>query len=159
PTAAVHADLARYALVQLMLPGDVNRDGKVDIADVSAMMNALDDLNAYEASHNLTNVQIQQFADLNGDGRLTDADIQGLIDLLANGGGTGGGSITAVPEPPPLMLLAAAGVILIAFRARYLARLSVVRPSGSLLEIVARRKRRVDAAQRIRVPGKLTVEP
>jgi phospholipase/lecithinase/hemolysin len=45
PTTTVQAELAQYALVQLMLPGDINRDGKVNTADVSAMMSALVNLN------------------------------------------------------------------------------------------------------------------
>ena len=38
PTTTVHADLAQYALVQLRLPGDIDRTGHVDVGDVSAMM-------------------------------------------------------------------------------------------------------------------------
>lgn len=94
------------------LPGDMNRDGLVNIADVSAMQTALADLNAYQATHGpgsgaLSNLQLQQIGDLTDDNLVTNADIQGLIILLANGGLTvdGGGSLAAVPEPSSLVLL------------------------------------------------------
>ena len=99
PTTTVQAELAQYALVQLMLPGDINRDGKVNTADVTAMMSAMTDLNDYEALHNLTNQQLLSIADLNHDNRVTNADVQSLVTLLANGGGTGSGAIDVVPEP------------------------------------------------------------
>jgi autotransporter-associated beta strand protein len=91
------------------LPGDVNRDGRVDAADVSALMSALADLSTYQATHGigggaLTNQQLLQITDLDGDGAVTNADVQALIDLLANGLGSGGGSVTAVPEPATMVL-------------------------------------------------------
>jgi len=93
------------------LPGDINRDGHVDVADVAALMAALADLNKYQSTNSLTNQQLVEIGDLTGDGRVTNTDIQGLMVLLANGGG--GGSLTAVPEPAALSLavLGALGVL------------------------------------------------
>jgi hypothetical protein len=90
-----------YELLPLL--GDVNRDGHVDAADISALMTALTDLKGYEGS--LTDAQLAEFADLAGDGKVDNADLQGLISYLANGGG---GSLTAVPEPSSLGLAAIA---------------------------------------------------
>jgi phospholipase/lecithinase/hemolysin len=104
PTATVHAELAQYALVQLMLPGDVNRDGFINIADVSALEGALTDLSKYQSSNNLTSTQLTSIDNLNSDNLVTNTDLQGLIDLLANGGGTGGGALNAVPEPSAMVL-------------------------------------------------------
>jgi phospholipase/lecithinase/hemolysin len=108
PTATVHAELAQYALVQLMLTGDVSRDGHVDVGDVAAVMEALVDLNGYETSHSLTNQQTLDVADVNGDKTVNNADLERLICLLANGGGTGSSAatLTAVPEPASIVLLA-----------------------------------------------------
>ena len=71
-----------------LLPGDFNRDGHVDVADISAMLGALVDLKGYELSHGLTDAQLQVIGDLDGDFQLTNADIQPLLDLLSGGSGT-----------------------------------------------------------------------
>jgi len=70
------------------------------------MQTALADLNAYQATQGpgggaLSNSQLQQIGDLTDDHLVTNADIQGLIVLLANGGLAldGGASLAAVPEP------------------------------------------------------------
>jgi hypothetical protein len=97
------------------LPGDVDLDGHVNIADASALMSALSDLTTYQSTHGpggsaLTNQQLLQIADLDGDGTVTDADVQGLINLLANGagsvalGGSGGDALNPVPEPSAMVL-------------------------------------------------------
>jgi hypothetical protein len=88
------------------LPGDVNRDGRVDAADIAAMENALADLSAYQSAKGLSIAQLLAIGDLDGDGQVTNADVQGLINLLANGGGSG--SLTAVPEPATWLLAAIA---------------------------------------------------
>jgi len=91
-------------LVNLLLPGDLNDDGRVDVADISAMMGALADLDGYELSHGLSATDLLVVADLNGDNQVTSADIQGLINLLANS------DTVAIPEPPSFAL-AAIGVL------------------------------------------------
>jgi hypothetical protein len=101
--------------------GDINRDGRVDVADISAMMTALADLSTYQAIHGpgggpLTQQQLLLIADLDSDGAVTNADLQRLINLLANGGGSG--SVTAVPEPSGLALAALATFAVTAVRLR-----------------------------------------
>ncbi len=93
--------------------GDFNRDGLVTVADISAMMQALTDLKTYQATYSLTNAQLIEIGDLDGSGQVTDADLQALINLLANGGGNG--SLTVVPEPGSIVLLGL-GVLAIALR-------------------------------------------
>jgi hypothetical protein len=89
----------------LMFPGDINRDGKVTVADISALMSALSDLNGYRAAKNLTDPQqFLEVADVNGDGAVNNADLQALISIVANN--PAGGGALAVPEPASLILLA-----------------------------------------------------
>jgi autotransporter-associated beta strand protein len=88
------------------LPGDVDRNGQVTAADLGAMLSALTDLNAYQATHGsaggaLSSQQLTQILDLTGDNQITNADIQGLINYLS----TGNGSYVAVPEPSSLVLI------------------------------------------------------
>jgi T5SS/PEP-CTERM-associated repeat protein len=96
------------------LPGDFDRDGHVNVADIAAAELALTDLDGYKAAHgNMTNAQLVSLGDLDGDGLVTSADVQGLIDLLANGGGVGApSSATAVPEPSAIILLTLGGLLL-----------------------------------------------
>lgn len=83
--------------------GDINRDSIVDVADISAMMSALTDLSKYQTTSNLDSAQLLLVANLNNDNFVNNADIQGLINLLANNSSSG--SLTAVPEPTSLMLV------------------------------------------------------
>jgi hypothetical protein len=95
--------------------GDLNLDGSASVTDIAAFMTALANLPSYQAAHNLTDDQTLALGDLDGDQKVTNADLQGLIDLLANAGG--GGTLTSVPEPAGLWLGAiGATVILIRWR-------------------------------------------
>ena len=104
------------------LPGDINRDGKVTVADVSALMTAISDLNAYQAANpDLANNPqlLLQVLDVNGDGNIDNTDIQALIDLAANNAsGGGGGQLTAVPEPATLSLCGMGFSVLAVLRIR-----------------------------------------
>jgi hypothetical protein len=96
--------------------GDVNQDGVVNAADVSALMAALANLNAYKAgtatyagTGNLIrpttawdNSQLIYVADTNYNDVVDNGDVQALISYIANGG-TGG--LTAVPEPGSFVLM------------------------------------------------------
>jgi autotransporter-associated beta strand protein len=98
------------SVVETFLLGDLNRDGRFDVADILAMEQALIDLPAYQASNGLSAAQLLLVGDMDGDGEVTNADLQGLLNLLANGGGSG--SLTAVPEPASWALLVFGGVVL-----------------------------------------------
>src|SRR5262245_16364713 len=87
---AVTAAAAELGLVLLAPPtevtyvtGDLNRDGDVTVTDVAAMMGALSDLTKYRTDRDLTPQQLLQVADVNGDTLVTNADIQALINLVA----------------------------------------------------------------------------
>ena len=94
------------------LPGDFNRDGHVNAADLPAMVAALTDLNAYKSANSLTSAQLLSIGDIDLSGTVTNADMQALLNLLKSGGG----SVAAVPEPASLGLLLAGilGVLLCA---------------------------------------------
>ncbi len=84
------------------LPGDFNRDGHVNAADIPAMLSALSDLNAYKTTKGLTDPNLLVIGNLNGSGALTNADLSALIGLLRSGGG----SLATVSEPASIWLLA-----------------------------------------------------
>ncbi len=96
-------NLKEIALVPLTTPlklGDFNFDGHVNGADVTAMPAALTDLNKFEANNTLTPARLLTIGDLDGSGAVNNADLQGLLTLLKNGGG----SVAPVPEPASVVL-------------------------------------------------------
>jgi hypothetical protein len=112
-TSALYLNGVLSVIDTNFLNGDFDRDGHINVADIAAAETALVDLNNYRSMHgNLTSAQLVSIGDLNGDGLVTNADLQGLIVYLANNPGTlpapaggGNGSVTAVPEPVALNLL------------------------------------------------------
>jgi hypothetical protein len=98
-------------------PGDFDRDGQVNAADIGAMQAALSDVDKYQSiQSNMASGQLVSIGDLNGDGLVNNADLQGLINVLADGGS--GSGITTVPEPASIILLAAGGLISLLLRGR-----------------------------------------
>jgi len=87
-----------------LIPGDLNHSGKVDAADVSAMMGALADLSKYQNGRGLTPSQLRQVADLNQDGSVNNRDLQALLGFVAQLSVAGSGSVSTVPEPPAFLL-------------------------------------------------------
>lgn len=59
------------------MPGDVNDDGNVTIADVTALID-------YLLSGNASGINVGN-ADVNGDSNVTIADVTALIDMLLSG--------------------------------------------------------------------------
>ncbi len=66
------------------------------------MLTALTDLNGYQLAHGLSATDLLTIGDVDHDGKVTNGDVQALLDLLKSGGG----SLAAVPEPASLVLLA-----------------------------------------------------
>ena len=105
---------------QNLVPGDLNHDLQVTVADISALMTALSNLNGFETSRGITtNAQLLQVADINGDGVVNNLDLQSLISEEANsiigsvvigGSGSGGATLVAVPEPASISLLFLGGI-------------------------------------------------
>ena len=81
--------------------GDFSRDSQVTAADIPAMLSALTDLNAYRSARSLSSGQLVVIGDFDDSDSVTNRDIQGLLNLLAN---SGSGSMTAVPEPTTIVL-------------------------------------------------------
>jgi autotransporter-associated beta strand protein len=81
--------------------GDINVDGHVNAADVTAMLGMLTDLNAYKTSKSLSTDDILNIGDIDSSGSVTNADLQSLITYIQNGNG----SLAPVPEPGTLVLL------------------------------------------------------
>ncbi|HEY2826469.1 MAG TPA: alkaline phosphatase family protein [Pirellulales bacterium] len=84
------------------LPGDFNRDGQVDSADIASMLEALADLSGYQTAKKLTDEQLALIDNVDGDGNFTNADLQYLLTTLKSGGGT----TNPVAEPAAVILLA-----------------------------------------------------
>src|SRR5262249_38764734 len=82
--------------------GDANLDGHANVSDLSALMAALANLSSYQSTEHLSDSQLGLIADLNNDGLVTNIDLQGLINLLAD---SATGSLTTVPEPASFVLL------------------------------------------------------
>lgn len=72
------SDLRGYTAIRLLnaIPGDVNIDGKVDLADVSALVEHIYGKTPYSFSVDI--------ADINGDGHISVADITALVVLIRN---------------------------------------------------------------------------
>jgi hypothetical protein len=104
--------------VTATLRGDINRDGHVDVADVSALMSALGDLDQYRSTYGLADPQqFKLVADVNDDGQVNNFDLQALTVVLANSG-SGGGQLAAVPEPTSRVLAFAAFLCTIWWKVR-----------------------------------------
>ena len=86
------------------LRGDFDLDGQVNAFDIPAMLAALTDLDGFKTASSLSDADLLMIGDVNGDGIVSNADVQALLDLLHSGGG----SVNAVPEPLSIVLMALA---------------------------------------------------
>jgi glucose/arabinose dehydrogenase len=93
-----------------LLPGDFNRDRQLTAADVPAMLKALANLPAFQATNGLTDLSLDLIGDFNHDGKVTNSDIQSLLALIA----AGGGALASVPEPASWLLCCIAAPIALA---------------------------------------------
>ena len=81
--------------------GDFYQDGELSGSDVSAMLQALSDVNGFKLTHGLSDADFLAVGDLNGDFNVTNTDIQALLDILK----VGGDSRAAVSEGSSLELM------------------------------------------------------
>ncbi len=98
------------ALAHLTPFPDFDGDGALTAADVPLMLEALTDMNRFEAQHAISSDDLVAMADLDGSGKVTNADIQLLLDAVA---AQSNDSASAVPEPATLvqMMLAILGLV------------------------------------------------
>ncbi|HTQ37431.1 MAG TPA: autotransporter-associated beta strand repeat-containing protein [Pirellulales bacterium] len=99
--------------------GDVTLDNHVDASDILAMEQALANLSGYQNQGNslhvtLSNEDMLNIFDVNGDGNITYADLQSLLSDLKSGKG----NTSTVPEPASFLLLGLGSAMLFAGRAR-----------------------------------------
>jgi hypothetical protein len=81
--------------LQVLAPpsrGDIDQDGKLTVADISRLLQALTDLYAYKTAHMLSDSEVTTIGDVDGDGHVTNRDIQALIVLVNSSSGDGDGS-------------------------------------------------------------------
>ncbi len=76
------------------LKGDINFDGHFDDADLLPFLQALSDLTVYENKYNLSPQDLPKVADFNGDGIVSNVDLQSLLDQLIIGMDSGTGSLS-----------------------------------------------------------------
>jgi hypothetical protein len=97
--------IARFSPVPV--PGDFNRDGVVDSADIVAMVGALVDLPGYMSTFDVSATDLMTIGNLDGDNAITNADLQALLNMLISGGTP----VQNVPEPAGFVLMVISGML------------------------------------------------
>jgi hypothetical protein len=91
------------------LIGDINQDGRVDVGDIAALEAGLTNPESYAALHpSFTASDMNFILDVNGDGLVTNADLQSLVNDLIDGRDSG----SPLPEPSSFGLLALCGMLI-----------------------------------------------
>ena len=103
---ATHTTATRSIGEILPTVGDINQDGIVNAADVSALMSGLTNISAFQAARTATSPSgvftasdAKFLLDVNGDGVDTNTDVQAEISLIATIAAGGTGVTNPVPEP------------------------------------------------------------
>jgi hypothetical protein len=91
-TAASGAIGGNTTINVIYLKGDFNLDGSLNAADITAMFQAFADLGFYQISHSLSASDLLAIGDLNGDGAITNLDLQPMLDAVAAASGSGSGA-------------------------------------------------------------------
>jgi hypothetical protein len=116
------------------LKGDWDLSGDVTNTDIQAMLDALVDLEGYQAAHGLSHAELLLIGDLDDSGAVSNTDIQAMLDALTGGGGLAeihalslelfgdehqlDGYATPVPEPASAVILAFTGAGVLVRRRR-----------------------------------------
>ena len=116
PAGVVSGSSLTSLTLTATIRGDFSRNGHVNAADVPPMLTALADLNAFQSARGLTATDLLAIGDVDHDSKVTNSDLQPLLNLLKSSGG----SLAAVPEPTCVELLALAlpGLVLAIARRR-----------------------------------------
>jgi hypothetical protein len=97
-------------------PGDYNKDGHVNSADITALELALTNLTLYKSTYSVSDSDLASIDNIPNDSgaTLNNSKLQALENLLIAGDGT----LSAVPEPGSFILLALGGLGLAAAKKR-----------------------------------------
>jgi hypothetical protein len=91
-----------YTVAGILPPvssGDLNRDGVMSTSDVDWMLGAVADPQTFRTNTELSQADLLTEADLDHDGKITNADLQTLLTMLHTAN-----PVSTVPEPPSFVL-------------------------------------------------------
>ena len=101
---------AQQAIFNAILQGDFDLNGKLNAADIPAMLAALADLHGYQTATGVPDADLLAIGDLDRSGVINNADLQSLLTLLASGNQSPQG----VPEPASFLIAISAIAVLLA---------------------------------------------
>jgi alpha-L-arabinofuranosidase len=83
--AASNAISSAATITVTYLKGDINLNGSRDASDIVPLEQALVNLSGYQINHSLSINDLVAIADINGDGKVNNLDLQALLNLLISG--------------------------------------------------------------------------